>query len=329
MWYALGMVDIGVILLNMGGPRNPSEVKPFLREMFRDPNLIQMPFKRVLAPVIIALRAPVARRHYAAIDGGSPLFETTHAQAEQLEQTLNADGADRFRVVVGMRYTAPTTGQAVRSLASMKCGLIIGLSMYPQYCIATTGSSISALERAVAQEDTSARCHIIDRYYDHPGYIDAVAKTIRRATPHAGKGRFVLFSAHGVPMRMVRDGDPYVDETRATVDAVASRLNLDKGDFGLAFQSRVGPVKWVGPSSEAAIATIASSGVEELVIVPVSFTADNLETLYDIEIVLRKRAETLGIDRVIRVPALNIEQAFIDTLADLVHDQVAKAMSSK
>ncbi|MCP4601509.1 MAG: ferrochelatase [Proteobacteria bacterium] len=302
----------------MGGPRSSDEVKPFLKAMFRDPDLIHMPFKSVLAPLIVTLRAPKARKHYAQIDGGSPLLTITQDQARNLEQILNKDKRVQFKVLVGMRYTSPLISDALSAIANIKCQKIIALSMYPQYCSATTGSSIAELKRVAAQHSDLPPLRIIDRYFDRPAYLDALTVTVQAAIEKTQKNPFVLFSAHGVPVRMVQKGDPYVAETEATVSGVAERLNLPIDRWRLGFQSRVGPVRWVGPSSEQVIDELKDRSFEDLVIVPVSFTADNLETLYDIEIILAQKARAAGIPNVIRAHALNADPMFIGALADLV-----------
>lgn len=312
------MKRICIILLNMGGPSRPEEVRPFLEEMFRDPDLIQFPFKSLLAPIIIKRRTPIAQKHYAQIEGGSPLLRMTLAQAEALQDALNTSNIARFKVVAGMRYTNPTIADAVRQALEWKCDEIIGLSMYPQYCKATIGSSILELKRVVSKQPSSPALKIIDRYYDHPMYIEAVISVFRQTVGSHGSTPYVIFSAHGVPVRMVKQGDPYVSETEATVNAVAGGLGLGSHNWSLAYQSRVGPVRWIGPSTDNVISELAKRGVKDLVIVPVSFAVDNLETLYDIEIVFTEQAKQAGIERVQRTPALNVIPEYISTLESLV-----------
>lgn len=321
------MKRISVILLNMGGPSTPDEVKPFLRTLFQDPDLIKFPLKNVLAPLIVSMRTPVVKKRYGQIPGGSPLLRISLAQAEALEKTLNQRGGAEFKVLVGMRYTAPTIRDAVRTSIDWKCDEIVGLSMYPQYCRATIGSSILELKRVANEENFLAPLKIIDRYYDHPQYIRAVAGLIEQTLEKGNPDTFLLFSAHGVPVRMVRQGDPYVREIEATVRAVTTYLELHEHQFCLAYQSRMGPVRWVGPSTDHVIEELGRKGIKSLVFVPISFTVDNLETLYDIETVFKKRAMEAKIDNVHRISAPNVSPEYVLTLETLVRHAVDSAPS--
>jgi ferrochelatase len=314
------MIETAVILLNMGGPQSSDEVRPFLKALFDDPMLIRLPLKSLLAPLIAALRTPKVRERYAKIEGGSPLTRITLKQAERLEKVLNGTESTRFRVLVGMRYTSPSIAEALDEAERAGCRKIIALSMYPQYCSATTGSSMAELRRSADDRPNLPRVEIIDRYFDRESYLEALASTVRSAMKDSVQTPFVLFSAHGVPERLIRDGDPYVAETKATVSGVVKRLDLPIDRWRLTFQSRVGPVRWVEPSSERTVSELGASGVRDLVIVPVSFTADNIETLYDIEVVLTGKAGKAGIPRVAMAPALNADPLFITALAELVRE---------
>ena len=321
------MKRICVILLNMGGPSRGEEVQPFLEAMFRDPDLIQFPFKNILAPFIIRRRTPVARARYAQIPGGSPLLKMTMAQAEALEKNLNKNRQATFRVIPGMRYTQPTISDAVETAVEWECDELVGLSMYPQYCAATIGSSILELKRVAAVHRVQSRLTIIDRYSEHPLYIQAVQAVFEQTVRGFNATPFVLFSAHGVPLRMVRRGDPYVSETEATVKAVTQSLGLGEGQYRLAYQSRMGPVRWVGPSTDQVINELGDRGIKNLVFVPISFTVDNLETLYDIEIIFKKQAHDAKIEHVLRTPALNVIPEFISALESLVKQAIELPLS--
>ncbi len=304
----------------MGGPTSGDEVKPFLQALFADPDLIRFPLKRVLAPLIVSMRAPKVRRRYAQIEGGSPLLRVTTAQALGMARALNSEGSGKFEVLVGMRYTSPSIAEALERAKELECHRIIGLSMYPQYCRSTTGSSLAEIERVAGSLGGIPKVKVIDRYFDRPAYLDALAAGVAAITKRMSAEPFVLFSAHGVPVRMVEEGDPYVSEIEATVAGVVERLGLAADRWGLSYQSRVGPVRWVGPSSDEVIEELAARSVTSLVIVPISFTADCLETLYDIEIVLSGKAREAGIPHVERVPALNDSQAFIEALTEFVRE---------
>ena len=307
-----------VILLNMGGPRNLAEVKPFLQAMFSDRRLIPLPLKPLLAPLLANLRAPITRRRYARIGGASPLNEIARVQAEHLALELNADGGEQYRVTCAMRYTKPAIGDVLRSAELRGARQIAVLSMYPQFCQATTGSSLEELKRICRREAELPPLCVIDRYFDDEGYLAAVEESVKQAMERAGRDPFVLFSAHGVPKKSVLDGDLYVEETRHTAMGVASRLGLREEAWQLSFQSRLGPIRWVAPRTQDALRSLAQRGVERIVIVPISFTTENLETLYDLDIILVPLAQRLGIARVIRAPALNTSPAFIRALARIV-----------
>jgi ferrochelatase len=316
----------GVLLFNLGGPDTLDDVEPFLVNLFSDREIIELPLGAFLQPVfarlIAKVRGPSVRRNYASIGGGSPQLRLTRAQADALSARLSR-GKDRVPVAVAMRYWRPSTAEALRELADAGVERIVTLTLYPHYSRATTGSSERELLRALAQPEWKGRFRVsgIDRFPEEPAYLDALAATVREALlgfPEGARGRVVLlFSAHGLPQRFVDAGDPYVAETEATVRGVLERLAVPNRHV-LAYQSRTGPVRWIGPGTEEVLRGLGREGVREVVVVPVSFVSDHIETLYELDQLFAEEARRAGIADYRRSPALNSRPPFIEALAGLV-----------
>jgi len=322
----------GVLLFNLGGPDTLADVEPFLVNLFSDRDIIELPLGPLAQPLIARLiakvRGPSVRRNYASIGGGSPQLRLTRDQARALEARLNRD-ADRFRVAIAMRYWRPTTEEALRSLAADGIERLVTLTLFPHFSRATTGSSERELTRVLSCPEWSGRFEVqgIDRYPEEPLYLDALADTVRQALSgfpaEAREGVALLFSAHGLPQRFIDAGDPYVRETEATVAGILARLAV-KNRHALAYQSRTGPVKWIGPGTPETIAELARAGVREVLVVPVSFVCDHIETLYEVDQLFAEDAKRAGIRDYRRSPALNTHPLFIEALAGLVERQMEK-----
>jgi len=314
---------IGVLLLNLGGPATLDDVEPFLRELFSDRELIELPFgaaaQPYLARLIAKLRGPSVRRNYAGIGGGSPQLRLTEAQARALQARLDPDGG-RFHVAIAMRYARPSVDDALERLVTLGARRIVTLPLYPQYSAATTGSSDRAVARALADPRFSGRFEVarVVSYPTDPSYLEALADNVRRALdgfPEPARQRaVVLFSAHGLPQRFVDRGDPYVTETEATVAGVLALLKLPNRNL-LAYQSRTGPVRWIGPGTDQTIKELARKGVREILVVPVSFVTDHIETLYEIDQLFAGEARRAGITDFRRSAALDTHPLFIEALA--------------
>jgi len=310
----------GVVLLNMGGPDSLSAVRPFLARLFSDKELIRLPAATVTQPlfawIVSGIRARTVRRYYEEIGGGSPIATLTERQRHALEEALARTGGN-FRVYVGMRYWYPLARHAALEMKEDAVDRAIALPLYPQYCAATTGSSINDLRRWMKW----ARCPFplteIRSYPDHPKYVAAlsetVASTIREVDRH---GMFLLFSAHGVPKALIDGGDPYQTETERTVAAVMR--SFPDLPHGISYQSRAGRAEWLSPDTVDETARLAREGVRTLVVVPVSFVSDHIETLHELDIRLAAHAREAGIQSFLRAPALNDAPAFIAALSDLV-----------
>lgn len=322
---------VGVLLLNLGGPGSLEEVEPFLVRLFSDREIIELPLGARLQPLfaraIARLRGPSVRRNYALIGGGSPQLRLTLAQAEALEARLNAGGA-AFSVFVGMRYWRPPIEQALESMAGAGIERVVTLPLYPQYSRATTGSSESELHRVLAAPRWRDRFAVsrIRSYAADPRYVAALAETVREGLEgFAAEVRdqvTILFSAHGLPQRFVEHGDPYIDETEATRSALLELLRLPN-PHRLGYQSRTGPVRWTSPGTDVVLDELASTGTRRVLVVPLSFVSDHIETLYEVDQLFAERARRRGIQEYRRSPSLNFRPSFIDALARLVEEHLA------
>lgn len=306
-----------VLLLQMGGPDTLDAVEPFLRNLFSDRDIIRIGpsfLQPLIARLIAHRRSKSVSGHYRRIGGGSPLRMLTEQQAAELEKTLG----DGYRCFVAMRYWKPDTAQALEAIAQAGINRIVALSLYPHYSRATAGSSFNELERVRALSPGRFQIRQVRQFYDHPLYIDSLCEKIGRALTSFPDqaGVQLLFTAHGLPQSFIDAGDPYLDQIRTTVRLVMER-------FGgivhhLAFQSRAGPVKWLEPSTGDTIGELARAGVKKLLMVPVSFVSDHIETLHEIDIQYRHEAQQRGIEEFRRVESLNSSPLFIGCLADLV-----------
>jgi ferrochelatase len=322
-----------IVLFNLGGPDDLASVEPFLVHLFSDREIIELPGGAALQPVvarlIAKLRGPSVRRNYGLIGGGSPQLRITRAQARALEERLNAgSAADAYRVFIAMRYTRPSAREALEEIAAAGIRRILTLTLFPQYSRATTGSSRSEFDRTLAgPEWRGAGFEIahVEHYPDHPGYLDAMADTVRAAWHRIPEGRrsraVILFSAHGLPQRFIDEGDPYVEHIDATRFGILERLGLPNQQF-LAYQSRTGPVRWLGPGTEETLAALGRDGVTDVLVVPLSFVSDHIETLYEVDMLFAHTARAAGITGYYRPEALNTHPLFIDALAQIVRGRI-------
>ncbi len=306
-----------VLLLQMGGPDSLDAIRPFLYNLFSDRDIIRIGpafLQPMIAGLISRRRSKKVSEYYKKIGGRSPIRELTQHQAVELEKALG----DNYRCFVAMRYWKPFTGEALAAIKREGINKVIALSLYPHYSRATVGSSINELERELARSGMKTELSYIRHFYDHPLYIAALTEKIEKGLAGFGDRSQVqlVFSAHGLPQSFIDSGDPYLDHIQCTV-----KLAMEKfGDVShhLAFQSRAGPVKWLEPSTEAKIADLAAAGCKQLLMVPLSFVSDHIETLYEIDIQYKEEAAALGIADFRRTEALNSSPAFINCLAELV-----------
>lgn len=306
-----------VLLLQMGGPDSLPAIEPFLYNLFSDRDIIRIGpslLQPLIARFIARRRAKKVREYYEKIGGGSPIRELTEQQAVRLETALGPE----YRCFVAMRYSKPDSAEALASIAREGIQKIIVLSLYPHYSRATVGSSINELQRELKKITTPFNISYIRQFYDNPAYITALAEKVERGLagfPERSSVQLV-FSAHGLPQSFIDSGDPYLEHIQTTVRLVMEHFGGIS--HHLAFQSRAGPVKWLEPSTEAKIAELAAAGCTQLLMVPLSFVSDHIETLYEIDIQYRDEATALGIADFRRTEALNSSPAFISCLAKLV-----------
>ncbi len=318
------MGRIGVLLLNLGGPDQLEDVRPFLFNLFADPEIIRIPFpwmQKPLAWLISTSRARKSQENYKMIGGGSPLRRITEEQAVALQDALKQKGQDA-QVYIGMRYWNPFTEEAVARIKRDGIEKLVILPLYPQFSISTSGSSFRLLEKLWQEDPSLDRIDytVVPSWYKRPGYLQAMAQLIAQQLDQSSNPDdvHIFFSAHGVPVSYVEEaGDPYQQEIEECTELIMRTLNRPNS-YTLAYQSRVGPVEWLKPYTEEAIEELAEQGVKNLLVVPISFVSEHIETLQEIDIEYRELAEEAGIPNFQRVPALNTHPVFIEDLADLV-----------
>lgn len=339
---------IAVVLFQLGGPDTQEAVEPFLYNLFSDPDIINFPgaflARKALARFISRTRSKNVRHHYAEIGGASPIRRLTQDQADSLESALRPH--IDARVVVAMRYWHPNTQDALAALEDEDFDELVLLPLYPHYSLATTRSSLKEWNRlapfrtalrnetapssggALADVAASGRkpahaneipVHLIDHFFDHPDYVAAVVERINRVLLDlSGRDRVhLVFSAHGLPISLVQQGDPYPEHIEATVRLVRE-LGAWPNPYVLCYQSRVGPQKWLQPSLLDTIDKLARDRARSLLVIPISFLTDHIETLHEINIEARAHAEAAGIVDFHLMPALNDSPLLIRALADLV-----------
>ena len=312
-------MKIAIVLFNLGGPDNPSAVQPFLFNLFNDPAIIGVPnpIRWLLAKLISFRRAPTAKVIYAHLGGSSPLLKQTLDQAQALEKLFNKK--DQVKTFVAMRYWHPLSDETARLVKNFGADRIVLLPLYPQYSTTTTGSSITEWQRAARKAGIIAPTSAICCYPRETGFIETVVNDTRSAIVEAtnsGNPR-ILFSAHGLPQKIVDTGDPYPDHVKMTAAEVVKKLNISNLDWAICYQSRVGPLKWIGPSTDDEIARAAKDGVP-IVVVPIAFVSEHSETLVELDIEYRELAISLGVPAYYRVATAYITPGFISGLKKLV-----------
>lgn len=307
--------ETGVILLNMGGPETLQDVRPFLYNLFSDRDIIRLgPFfmQKPLAWLIARRRAPKSMATYARIGGGSPLTTITRQQGEALETLLRRHG--NYRVLSAMRYWKPDTDTALAELSTRGIHKIIALALYPHYSCATTGSSVRELKKAIANSKSPFELRLIESWPDQPQYIQALVSNIEEAATAFEETPQLVYSAHSLPVSFIEEGDPYVDHIQTTIRAI-EKITGRSGK--LCFQSRSGPVEWLSPSTPDMLKQLATEGCKNILMVPISFVSDHVETLYEIDMLYRDQAKDLGM-RLESSKSLNCTPDFINGLKELI-----------
>jgi len=325
------MGKTAVVLFNLGGPDRPEAVQPFLFNLFFDPAIIRlpMPLRWLLAKVISARRAPVAQEIYREMGGGSPLLPNTEAQATALTAALEDRGISDAKVFVAMRYWHPRARQTAKEVAAYGPDQVILLPLYPQFSTTTSASSLKEWQREAKAAGVTAPSRSLCCYPEEGGFVDAVASGLREALRQVNKAESghdrparVLFSAHGLPKKIVDQGDPYQWQVEQSVAAVVRRLGEVNLDWQICYQSRVGPLEWIGPATDSEIEKAGHDG-RPIVVVPIAFVSEHSETLVELDIEYRELAEKAGAPAYVRVPTVGTEAPFIAGLAGLVAGALA------
>jgi protoporphyrin/coproporphyrin ferrochelatase len=324
-----GKPKTGIVMLNLGGPATLDDVQPFLLELFADREIIQLPFQRWLGPFIARRRTPKVRGLYAAIGGGSPILHYTEAQGRgmiaRLDQLSPETAPHRF--YIAFRYTRPTSDDALRKMHADGVERAVAFTQYPQFSCSTTGSSLNELWRAASRTGLrdAFEWSILDRWPVHPGFIEAMTETVRDGLsrfPAADRDKaLILFSAHSLPLDVIDRGDSYPQEVGASVQRVLECLGASN-PYILAYQSDVGPVRWLGPSTEQVLRRLGARGQKQVLVVPIAFTSDHIETLSELDREYGEVAHQAGITQYVRAPALNDRPRFLDALAEIVRDHL-------
>lgn len=295
----------GIVMLNLGGPKTLADVGPFLHRLFADREIIQLPAQNLLGPFIAKMRTRAVQGEYEEIGGGSPILKWTELQGKGMCERLDA------------------------LLAMKRDGVrrAVAFAQYPQFSCATTGSSLNELWRAAKRLGLADEFQwsVIDRWPSHPVFIAAVAKSIEKGleafTPEEREDVLLLFSAHSLPLSVINRGDPYPAEVGASVHEVMKRLDFAY-EYMISYQSEVGPVPWIGPSTEETIERLGRQGRRNVLIVGISFTSDHIETLAEIDIEYAELAAKAGIAKFRRAPSLNDDPLFVEALARIVHEHL-------
>ncbi len=317
---------VGVLLLNLGGPETSEDVEGFLYNLFADPDIIRLPplLSRLQRPIALAIskrRAPKSIEAYNSIGGGSPIVKYTTEQANLICERINQRYDLKVKPYIGMRYWYPFTEQALDEIQEDGVDTLVVLPLYPQFSVSTSGSSLRVLQEEFSRGGgRKPPAHtVVPSWYDRPGYVSSVAGLIKKelATFDDDGPRHVLFSAHGVPRSYIDNGDPYQSQIEDCVSRIGRELPGDV-TVHLSYQSRVGPIEWLRPYTDDVLPSLGADGVRNLVVVPISFVSEHIETLEEIDIEYRELAEEAGITNWRRCPALNTDPAFIDDMADLI-----------
>jgi protoporphyrin/coproporphyrin ferrochelatase len=316
-------MKVGVLLFNLGGPETLRDVKPFLYRLFSDPEIIHVkfsPLRKAIAYMIATFRRKTSEGYYSQIGGGSPLRRLTEEQARALADELKRRGRD-VETFVGMCTWHPFLFEAVDKIDEANIDSLVILPLFPQYSVTTTGSGFAVLRELIDKHPQFKKLDVqwICSWADEPTYIESFVQAIQRELRKFTDPEKVhlLFSAHSIPESYVRKGDPYLEQTKETVELIMDRLGR-RNPYQLSFQSKIGPVKWLEPFTSDVIVELGKQGVDDVLVIPVSFVSEHIETLYELDILFRKVAADAGVENFKRVPALNSDPTFIRALADIV-----------
>ena len=313
-------MKLGIVLFNLGGPDSPEAVEPFLRNLFSDPAIITLPgvIRIPLARFIARRRAALARAIYDHIGGSSPILEETQKQARALEQALTAPGIEA-RAFVAMRCWHPFSDGTALAVKKFTPDHIVALPLYPQYSTTTSASSLKDWDRAAKKAGLAQPLSKVCCYPDEPGFIAAAAAKIRATMTDLKPGLSyrLLLSAHGLPKKVVAGGDPYQWQVERTAKALVAALDIPELDWTICYQSRVGPLKWLEPATDAQIRKAGAQG-KGVIVAPIAFVSEHSETLVELDIEYGKLAREAGVPDYRRAATVGADPAFIAGLAGLV-----------
>ena len=308
-----------VVLFNLGGPDKLDSVEPFLFNLFNDPAILNLPkfIRYPLAKLIANRRAPIAKKIYEELGGSSPILKLTQEQSLHLEKILNlSQEQDEYKTFISMRCWHPRASETVKKLKAFNPGEVILMPLYPQYSASTSGSSIQEWKEICNFESFYVKTNTICCYPTDENFINAHINLIEEKIKNLDNYK-IIFSAHGLPEKNIKKGDPYQWQIEQTVNMIVKKMNNKNLDYTLSYQSRVGPLKWIGPSTDTVIVENSKLG-KHLVIVPIAFVSEHSETLVELDIEYKKLAEQNGCVNYIRVQALGINENFIKALSNLI-----------
>uniref|UniRef100_A0A1A8HGL4 Ferrochelatase n=1 Tax=Nothobranchius korthausae TaxID=1143690 RepID=A0A1A8HGL4_9TELE len=320
----------GILMLNMGGPEKLEDVHDFLLRLFMDTDLMKLPVQNKLGPFIAKRRTPKIQEQYSKIGGGSPIKHWTSMQGEGMVKLLDDMSPDTapHKFYIGFRYVNPLTEEAIEEMEKDGVERAVAFTQYPQYSCSTTGSSLNAIYRYYSNrgDRPKMRWSVIDRWPTHPLLVECFAEHVRNELLKFPADKrddvVILFSAHSLPMAVVNRGDPYPQEVGATVQRVMERLG-DCNPYRLVWQSRVGPMAWLGPQTDEVIKGLCERGKKNLLLVPIAFTSDHIETLHELDIEYAQvLGEECGVENIRRAESLNGNPLFMKALADLVQSHL-------
>jgi ferrochelatase len=319
----------GVVMLNLGGPQTTDDVGPYLERMFLDRELIPLPFQARLGRFIARRRTPKIQKKYAQIGGGSPIYQWTQRQGQAMVKWLDQLSPETapHRFYVAFRYADPLTATALQEMKADGVRRAVAFTQYPQWSCSTTGASLNELWRELLRLGMrdAFTWSVIDRWPVHPRFIEALARKVCEGLedfpPAERRSVLLLFSAHSLPLSVIERGDAYPQEVAATVQAVMAHLGFSH-EFLLAYQSDIKPFKWLGPSTEQVIRKLGAQRRRNVLVIPLAFTSDHIETLHEIDIEFAELADEVGIANFKRAPALNDDPLFTRALAGIVAEHL-------
>ena len=316
------MKKTAVVLLNLGGPDSLEAVEPFLFNLFCDRDIFKLPFQKTLAKFIANKRAPKVQEEYKLIGGKSPIGEWTEIQRKKLEEKLRAVNPD-VDVLVAMRYWHPLTNEVAAKIQNKNYEKIILLPLYPQFSVSTTGSSFNEWKRNY--QNNGAEVIYINDYFENETYAKAINErideTLLKFPEEIRKDVQLVFSAHGTPVSYVKKGDPYSHQIKKTIELVMIQRNFDH-EYHECFQSKVGPAKWLEPATDDMIKELATNGKKHLLIIPISFVSDHIETSFELDIEYRHVADEAGIENYIVMTGLNDSETFVNALFEIASEKM-------